>query len=156
MYRFRLGDSSRLEVGLEGRWLTNVQATEWALGIPAELVFEAGRHVEFTFDLVLSNTWFYGLGDAANFFPTTNAYGLRLGGGIQLAAGSHVLLGLSAGRGKWQRCSRGDRVSEDGLVARTRRLDGSMEGAALQTRTVTALHGLEVLAWPAAGARPDS
>jgi phosphatidylglycerol:prolipoprotein diacylglycerol transferase len=95
LYRFRLGDRSRLEIGLEGRWLSNVQATEWALGIPLELVFEIGRRVEFNFDFVLSNTWFVWLGDAANYYPTTNAYGLRLGGGIQLALGSHMLLGVS-------------------------------------------------------------
>jgi hypothetical protein len=72
-----------------------VQATEWALGIPLELVFEIGRRVEINFDFVLSNTWFVWLGDAANYYPTTNAYGLRLGGGIQLALGSHMLLGVS-------------------------------------------------------------
>jgi hypothetical protein len=95
LYRFRISDTSRLEVGLEGRWLSNVQATEWALGIPLELVFEVGRHVELNFDLVLSNTWFVWLGDTASYFPSTNAYGLRLGGGMQLALGSHMLLGGS-------------------------------------------------------------
>ena len=35
------------------------------------------------------------LGDTANYFPSTNAYGARIGGGLQLAVGSHMLLGLS-------------------------------------------------------------
>ena len=35
------------------------------------------------------------MGDAAKYYPTTNAYGLKLGGGMQLALGGHVLLGAS-------------------------------------------------------------
>ena len=95
LYRFRLGERSRLEVGLEGRVLENVQATEWSLGIPLELVLELGKRAEIDLDFVLLNTWFVWAPDASLYFPTTNAYGIRVAAGAQVALGSHMLLGVS-------------------------------------------------------------
>jgi prolipoprotein diacylglyceryltransferase len=94
-YRFRLDDHVRFELGLEGRELQNVEATEWSLGIPAALVFEVGRRVEFLVEGALFNTWFVWSGSSSSYFANTNAYGMRLGAGMQLALGSHLLLGAS-------------------------------------------------------------
>jgi prolipoprotein diacylglyceryltransferase len=94
-YRFRLDDHTRLELGLEGRELQNVEATEWSFGVPADLVFEVSRHVEMLVEGAIFNTWFQWTGSSGNYFANTNAYGMRLAGGAQLALGPRVLLGVS-------------------------------------------------------------
>jgi prolipoprotein diacylglyceryltransferase len=94
-YRFRLDDHTRLELGLEGRELQNVEATEWSFGVPGDLVFEVGRHLEMTLEAAVFNTWFDWTGSSGSYFANTNAYGMRLAGGAQLALGSRVLLGAS-------------------------------------------------------------
>jgi prolipoprotein diacylglyceryltransferase len=95
LYRLRLGDTTRLDLGIEGRLLQNAEASEWSLGVPLELVLEVGRKLELIADLVVLHTWFLWAPDASAFYPNTNAYGLRLGAGAQLALGSHALLGVS-------------------------------------------------------------
>lgn len=95
LYRFHLGDSTRLDLGLEGRELQNVAATEWSLGVPADFVLEVGRRLELIGEIEIHNTWFLWAGSAGSYFTNTNAYGARLAGGLQLALGSHVLLGAS-------------------------------------------------------------
>ena len=94
-YRFRLDDHTRLELGLEGRELENVEATEWSFGVPADLVFEVSRHVEMLVEGAIFNTWFQWTGSSGSYFENTNAYGMRLAAGAQLALGPRVLLGVS-------------------------------------------------------------
>jgi phosphatidylglycerol:prolipoprotein diacylglycerol transferase len=95
MYRFRLGGNLRLQVGLEGRLLENAEAAEWSVGVPGELVIELSRRFEVTADVVLMHTWFVWGPNAGSFFPVSNAYGLRLAGGVQYALAPHVLVGAS-------------------------------------------------------------
>ena len=95
LYRLRIDDHRRLDLGLEGRELQNVEATEWSLGVVADLVFEVGRRFELLLEGAIFNTWFNWAGSSSSYFENTNAYGMRLAVGAQLALGSHVLLGVS-------------------------------------------------------------
>jgi prolipoprotein diacylglyceryltransferase len=91
LYRLKLGSTSRLDIGLEGRRYENVEAVHWSLGVAAELVLVGGKHFELLFTFVPHHTWFVFKSD---FFETTNAYGVRYGMGAQFPFGP-VVFGLS-------------------------------------------------------------
>jgi hypothetical protein len=92
MYRIRVSTNLRFELGLEGRTYSNAVARHHSVGIIGEGVLEATRRLELTLTLVPHHTWFV---FDSPFFTDTNAYGVRVAGGVQLLAGDRVTLGLT-------------------------------------------------------------
>jgi prolipoprotein diacylglyceryltransferase len=91
LYRLRLGQKTRLDLGLEGRRYENAEAIQLSLGVAGDLVLEASRHFEVLFTFVPHHTWFDFKSD---FFTNTNAYGLRYAIGAQFPI-ERVVLGAT-------------------------------------------------------------
>jgi hypothetical protein len=91
-YRFNLSPKVRLELGLEGRFFRNIEATHISLGLPVGFGFVLARNVEMTTHLALGPTWF--LFDSP-FFPSTNAWGVRYELGVQFPVANRVIFGTA-------------------------------------------------------------
>ncbi|WP_394826983.1 prolipoprotein diacylglyceryl transferase [Pendulispora albinea] len=92
LYRLRLGDQARLDVGLEGRLYGNDVAWHYGLGVPFQFALEAGRHFEVRGIFVPTHTW---LVWDTKAFANVNVWALRMGAEVAWAVSSHVTFGLS-------------------------------------------------------------
>ncbi|WP_394848294.1 prolipoprotein diacylglyceryl transferase [Pendulispora brunnea] len=92
LYRLRLGGSTRLDLGLEGRVYANDLAYHYGLGVPFQFALEAGRHLEVRAIFVPTHTW---LVWDTKVYANVNVWALRMGAELAWVVSSHVTLGLS-------------------------------------------------------------
>ncbi len=91
-YRVPVSKSVRFEIGLEGRFFRNIEASHFGLGLPLEFVFGASKYLEITTELTIGHSWLF---FDSPFFAATNAWGTRFELGMQFPIGSRALLGLT-------------------------------------------------------------
>ncbi len=74
LVRLRTSQRTRIDLGLEGRTYTNIDARHHSLGPIVEGVIEASRYFELTFTLAPHHTW---IDFKSPFWEDTRAFGAR-------------------------------------------------------------------------------
>lgn len=92
LYRARLSPKVRLDLGIEGRYYWNVDASHGKVGVPFEFVFELGRYVELPVAVVPGIT-FISFDDPR--FEGDTAFDIRIQAGLQFILNPRFTLGLS-------------------------------------------------------------
>ena len=92
LYRLRLKPKVRLDLGLEGRYYGNVDASHWKVGFPFEFVFEFGRYIEMPVAVVPGATFI--VFDSPHF-AGSSAFDIRIQTGLQFILNPTFTLGFS-------------------------------------------------------------